>query len=475
LNLPSEAIVGRLCHELFNPGGGPCPGCPVPRVLDTNQSATAEIKCGSAGSLFEITVSPVTNPQGQITHFVHIARDLREKKELEAELRHAQKMEAVGTLAGGIAHDFNNLLTVVLSCAEMIVTDEAEAGRHNENLEPIVEAAKRGAQLTKQLLLFSRKQSPFNQKRPLDLNEVLKNIMQMLEKGLSKSVSQHYRLAADLQPINADAGQLEQIVMNLAVNAAHAMPAGGTLTIETQNLHLDLQPAAGQAPPGLEPGDYVLLSVSDTGSGMDQTTLAHIYEPFFTTKNVGQGSGLGLAVVFGIVREHQGQISCHSELAAGTTFRIYFPAVRQPAGEAQPAPAKPSVLPGGSETILVVDDEASIRALLGRHLTRQGYAVITAADGEIALRQYTQASRRPQAVILDLGMPNMSGWECLEKLRDLDPLVRVLVASGYGVADLETNALKAGASAFLGKPYNLALISRKLREILDSPRHPATL
>ena len=465
-NRPPEAIVGRLCHEVFNLDRGACPDCPVPRVLATSRTAAAEIKCGPAGNLFEITVSPVPNPQGQVTHFVHVARDLSEKKALEAELRQAQKMEAIGTLAGGIAHDFNNLMMVVQGCTELLLAEEAAAGRSRDDLHAILEAAKRGARLTKQLLLFGRKQSNFSQRRPLDLNSLLRKTMQMVEKGLSKSVSHQFRLATDLHPINADSVQLEQVVMNLAVNAAHAMPAGGTLTLETQNVRLE--PTAGHSPPGLEPGNYVLLSVSDTGCGMDQATLAHIYEPFFTTKKVGEGTGLGLAVVFGIVREHKGHISCYSEVGVGTTFRIYLPAVRQPAGESPSTAAKSPALSRGFETILIVDDEASIRGLLERLLTRQGYAIISAADGQIALRRYAEARPRPQAVIMDLGMPNMSGWECLEKIRQLDPQVKVLLASGYGEADLENRALQAGASGFLSKPYDLASISRKLREILGT-------
>ena len=467
-NRAPKAIVGRLCHELFNPGGGACPDCPVPRVLATGQPAAAEIKSGPAGGLFEITVSPVASSQGQITHFVHVARDLSEKKELEAELRQAQKMEAIGTLAGGIAHDFNNLMMVVQGCAELLLAEAAAAGRNREDLDAILEAAKRGARLTKQLLIFGRKQSNFSQRRPLDLNSLLRKTLQMVEKGLSKSISHQFRLGTGLHLINADSIQLEQVVMNLAVNAAHAMPVGGTLTYQTQNVHVEA--AASHSPPGLDSGDYVLLTVSDTGCGMDEATLAHIYEPFFTTRNVGDGSGLGLAVVFGIVREHKGHISCYSEVGVGTTFRIYLPAIRQPAGESQPTAAKPPAMARGSETILIADDEASIRGLLERFLTRQGYTVITAADGEVALRRYSEATPRPQAVILDLGMPNMSGWECVAQLRQLDPHVKVLLASGYGLADLESRAVQAGASGFVGKPYNLAQISSKLREILDAPQ-----
>jgi signal transduction histidine kinase/DNA-binding response OmpR family regulator len=467
LGRPSEAILGRPCHELYHCVAQRCPDCPALRAKATNLPASAEIQCGPAGKLFEITVSPVTDLRGQMTHLVHVGRDLSEKRLLEAELRQAQKMEAIGTLAGGIAHDFNNLLTVIQCCSEMLIGEEAAAGRRREDLETILETTKRGSALTQQLLIFSRKKSNSSQKRLLNLNVVLKNISRMLEKGLPKTVSQQYRLAPDLPQINADSGQLEQVVMNLAVNASHAMPAGGTLTIETRHVHLE--PESTHKLPNTEPGDYVLLTVSDTGHGMDKQTQERIYEPFFSTKEVGVGTGLGLSVVFGIVREHNGQISCSSEVGVGTTFRIFFPIAGQRAAEPAPIAAEAQATPGGSETILIVDDEASIRSLLGRHLTRLGYTVITAADGEIASRRYVEASSHPHAVILDLGMPKMSGWECLKKLRSLDPQAKVLVASGYGGTDLDSRALAQGALAFLHKPYNLANISRKLREILDTP------
>jgi len=462
------AIVGRPCYELFHGGREICPNCPAGGTPVTQLPRSAEVKCAPTGSVFEMTVSPVMDSQGRPTHLVHVARDLSEKLKLEAELRQSQKMEAIGTLAGGIAHEFNNQMMVIQGCAEMLLTDDAAMGRCNEDLEAILQAAKRASSLTQQLLIFSRKQVNFGQRAVLNLNSVLKHIMQILEKVLPKSVSPEYRLATDLRQINAHAGQLEQVMMNLAVNAAQAMPEGGALIMETQNVHLE--PNFCHAHPVLEAGDYVLLTVSDTGQGMDQATLSHIYEPFFTTKKVGDGTGLGLAVVFGIVREHKGEITCQSEVGVGTTFRIYLPAVRQTAGAPPPAAAKPPPVAGGSETILVVDDEASIRNLLERHLTRLGYKVVTAAGGEIGLRLYAQTVPRPHAVILDLGMPYMSGWECLKKLRELDPQAIVLIASGNGMEGIESQALKAGASAFLGKPYDLANIASMLRKILNAPK-----
>ncbi|MGA2243915.1 MAG: response regulator [Verrucomicrobiota bacterium] len=465
-----STVIGRPCHELFYSSNQRCPDCPVGQVLASGSPTTAEIQCAPAGKLFEITVSPVTDRRGQITRMVHVARDLSEKKKLEAEFRHAQKMEAVGTLAGGIAHDFNNLLTAILCCAELGISEDAEAGRTDENLEAIMETAKRGSALTKQLLLFSRKKSDSSQRQLLDLNLILKNMRRMLEKGLSPTVSQEYKLAPDLHQIRADSGQLEQVLMNLAVNASHAMPLGGTLTIETRNIALE--PEFCHAHPNLRAGGYVLLTVADTGHGMGRETLARIYEPFFTTKKIGEGTGLGLSVVFGIIQEHNGHIECHSEVGQGTTFQIYLPAVLQRENQITAEPATVSKLPGGTETILVVDDEAPIRRLLERHLGKLGYNIISAADGEMGLHQFTEASPRPHAVILDLGMPKTSGWECLEKLRAFDQGIKVLVASGYGSDDLDARVVEKGATGLLHKPYDLATLTKRLREVLDVPAKP---
>jgi PAS domain S-box-containing protein len=462
------AIVGRPCHEVFCHSHEACPDCPVWKVLASGMPASVEMAFGPSGRLYEISVSPVTDRLGKITRLVHVARDLSEKKKLEAELRHAQKMEAIGTLAGGIAHDFNNLLTTVQCCADLSIADNIEAGRTDENLEAIQDATRRGAALTRQLLLFSRKARDTGQKQVLDLNDVLRGMRKVLEKGFSPSVAKVYRLAPELRFVRADAGQLEQVVMNLAVNAAHAMPDGGSITIETGNLTLGGQ--SGRTHPNLDPGDYVLLTVADTGHGMSKETLARIYEPFFTTKKVGEGTGLGLSVVFGIVKEHDGHIECQSETGVGTTFRIYLPAVGQGEKQAELTLAvSRNRAPGGTETILVVDDEAPLRRLLERHLGKLGYDVICASDGEMGWRKYSEASPRPHAVILDLGMPKASGWECLAKLREIDPGVKVLIASGYGGDDLEERATKSGAAAFLSKPYNLDVISRKLRDVMLPP------
>jgi PAS domain S-box-containing protein len=459
-----EALIGRPCHELFCGRDGKCPECPVPAVFATNHPITSEITCAPCGKSFEVTISPITDQTGRISHLVHVARDLSERKKLEAELRHAQKMEAVGTLAGGIAHDFNNLLMVIQCQTEALIMTPDEPG---EEVQAILEATRRGSVLARQLLLFSRKGAAISQKRAVDLNVLVLNVIRMLEKGLPKSVNLCRYLAEQLGLVNANAEQIEQVLMNLAVNAAHAMPAGGELSFRTENFKVT--PEFARQHPILKPGDYVLLSVSDTGHGMDKHTMERIYEPFFTTKKVGEGTGLGLSVAFAIVQDHAGFINCESALDQGTTFTIYLPAISLDA--AGPLLASPDRLPlqRGSETILVVDDEQQICTLLQRTLTKLGYTVLAARDGETALEMYATAQRRPQAVILDLGMPKMGGWECLRALRRFDPQARVLIATGYGGDNVEPEAHKHGAAAVMAKPYKMAELSRILRAILEAP------
>lgn len=463
LGLPLESILGRHCHELFQCPAPACPECPAVGVLATRLPATAEGKCGPNETVFEVTVSPVTDDQQRVTHFVHVIRDLSERKKLEAELRQAQKMEAVGTLAGGIAHDFNNILMVIQCYTEMLKT---RPGLPNEDLEAILEATRRGSTLAKQLLVFSRKGAAVSRKQPVNLNELVRNVIKMLEKGLPKMVSLHPRLPGNLRPVLANPEQIEQILMNLAVNAAHAMPAGGKLSFETRNF--TPTPDFLRLHPGLKPGDCVQLTVADTGHGMDRRTMEHIYEPFFTTKKVGEGTGLGLAVVFGIVQDHAGAITCESEVGLGTAFTVCLPAASQPGSGPQLAIDGGTPQPRGTETILVVDDEMSICLLLGRYLKALGYTVITAYDGEMALEKYKTADCRPHAVILDLGMPKMSGWTCLEELRKFDPRVKVMIGTGYGGDNLETEARNRGAAGLLIKPYQLADFGKILRHILDT-------
>ncbi len=386
-------------------------------------------------------------------------RDLSERKNLENLLIKSQKMEAVGTLAGGIAHDFNNLLQVICGYSEILLIDTELDDPKREGLEQIRSAGKRGAELVKNLLAFSRRVEP--KFRPLDLNNEIIDFSQFLSRTIPKIIRIELRLRAELPTINADRSQLGQILMNLAVNASFAMPSGGKLTIETENVLLDEEYCNIHL--NVSPGSYVLLTVSDTGTGMDKETMSHIFEPFFTTKEIGKGTGLGLATVFRIVQRHQGHIMCYSEPGHGTTFRIYFPSVHAETRNESTTPD--AALRQGTETILLVDDDQNILDLGARFLRDAGYDVILAGNGREALEFFVKNMSRIALIILDLMMPEMDGKQCLKEIKKIDPLAKVLIASGYSHDEISTT-LTDGAAGFVGKPYDIKKLLGLIRDVI---------
>jgi CheY-like chemotaxis protein len=347
----------------------------------------------------------------------------------------------------------------------LITSDPHTASQQKELAGTIFEAAQRGAALSRQLLTFSRKGMAKCEKRPLRMNDLVEDIRKMLQRVLPKNVAMGTRLADDLGETNASADQLTQVLMNLAMNASHAMPDGGTLTIETRNARVD--PGYCRLHPEIQPGDFVLMAVSDTGHGMDKQTMQRIYEPFFTTKKVGEGTGLGLSVVYGIVKNHGGNILCYSEVGVGTTFKVYLPALQATGEAATTQPKAKLALRGGNETILIVDDEAHIRNLVRGALTKIGYTIISAGDGESALLRHSEEGDRIRLVLLDLGMPGMGGWECLKRLHTINPGLPVLITTGYGFEDLLKRARQEGAAGLISKPYQMEELDRSVREILD--------
>jgi nitrogen-specific signal transduction histidine kinase len=394
--------------------------------------------------------------------YVAIQRDITEEVELQKQLAQAQKMEAIGTLAGGIAHDFNNILQVVLGYTELVITGGEVTSRVREDLTRVYEAAKGGAELVQRLLTFSRK-TEFSP-RPMSLNRQVQQLQKMLSRTIPKMIEIKLALAEDLAAVNADPTQIDQVLMNLAVNARDAMPDGGALTIETQNVELDED--YSQTHLEVKPGPFVMLAVSDTGHGMDSDTIQHIFEPFFTTKGPREGTGLGLAMVYGVIKQHGGHAICYSEPLRGTTFKLYFPALISEQELQDPA-LRP--LPrGGTETILVVDDEEFIRDLGSRMLTRAGYKVITATEGSEALAIYAKYRDEISLVILDLMMPHMGGKECLQQLRQLDPSVKVIIASGYAADAVMREASAAGARGAINKPYEIRQVLEVVRTVLDA-------
>jgi PAS domain S-box-containing protein len=389
-------------------------------------------------------------------------RDVTHELWLEKQLREAQKMEALGTLAGGVAHDFNNLLQVISGYAELIMLRMDLDSPNYPGIRAIREAARRGAELVKQVLTFSRRveSSP----RPLDLNHEVLKAAQLLERTLPKMISIDLDLAEALDVTSADPVQVEQILLNLAINAKDAMPEGGRLVIGTQNVLLD--EAYCRNYPEVQPGQYVCLSVSDTGHGMETEVLEHIFEPFFSTKKPGEGTGLGLSTVFGLVKMHGGHITCDSHPGKGTIFRIYFPATDQQArGSFDLTGEMPAF---GTETILFVDDEEFVRTWGKELLSHAGYTVLDAANGREGLQVYQTSKEQISLVILDLMMPEMGGRECLEKLLQVDDKVKVIIASGLSTDPKTREFLESHARAIVVKPFRSKELLQVVRRVLDS-------
>ncbi len=385
----------------------------------------------------------------------------------EAQLRQAQKMEAVGRLAGGIAHDFNNVLTVVKSFTEFLLEDLEGTDPRRADVQEIAKAADRAAGMTRRLLAFSRRQ--VLQPRPIDLNAVIAGMERMLQRLIGDDVRVTTSLDGALLPVQADPGSIEQVILNLIVNARDAMPSGGSLAIETHNARLD-HPDANWS---IQPGPYAMLSIRDTGHGMDAATQARVFEPFFTTKGMGEGTGLGLAMVYGIIKQSRGHVWVSSKAGEGTTFTIYLPQVVA----IEPAPiVKPEVVPattGGGETILLVDDEEALRSAARRALVRAGYRVIPAVDGSDALRVYMEHTATPVAlVVTDVVMPGLGGRELVGRLKLMSPSLRVLFVSGYTEEGVRKQGVLQPGTEFLEKPFTPEKLLRKIREILDAP--PAT-
>ena len=411
--------------------------------------------------LIERVISPLRNDEGQITHLVATDRDITERHKLEAQLQQAQKMDAIGKLAGGVAHDFNNLLMVISAYAELMQGSLAAEHPLRRNVTEIMGAAERASDLTRQLLAFGRKQ--MQALRVLDLNSVIRDISRMLPRLIGEDIELLIVPGADLGKVKADTGQIEQIVMNLAANARDAMPRGGRLTIETSNVRLD--ESYLQSHSMVPPGDYVLLTVTDAGEGIAQEHLAHIFEPFFTTKEEGRGTGLGLATVYGIVKQNRGFIWVYSEPGMGTTFKIYLPRVRRAAGETTAIPLAKKV-PRGWETILLVEDEVAVRKSEEEFLKLNGYTVLTAGDGEKALSAARQHTGPIHLMITDVVMPGMGGAELAQRLLAERPRLKVLFVSGYAENTVVNHGAIDMTARFLQKPFSLRSLARKAWEVL---------
>jgi signal transduction histidine kinase len=392
------------------------------------------------------------------------AEERTERKKLEEQLRQAQKMEAIGQLTGGIAHDFNNMLTVILGYSELMLQRLKADDPLRSEVEQVKEAGVRASMLTRQLLAFGRKQ--VLQPRVLDLNAVLTNMDQMLQRLIGEDIHLVTMPAPGLRRVRADPGQIEQVIVNLAVNARDAMPQGGKLTIETANVELDNAYAREHV--SVRPGSFVMLAVSDTGCGMDRETQARIFEPFFTTKEPGKGTGLGLSTVYGIVKQSDGNIWVYSEPGRGTTFKIYLPRVEGAVEAVEPGLA-PTRAVRGSETVLLVEDENAVRALIRSTLQANGYTVLEAHHGKHAIQIYEQHKGPIHLLVTDVVMPEMSGRELAEHLKTSRPNMKVLFMSGYTDKAIVNHGELDPDTAFLQKPFTPDALARMVREVLDSP------
>jgi len=474
LNAAGEQIIGHKRREALGTSIGEILGEEYQDFVQGMLDEETNGKHGTAYQLeivardgrpieLEVSTRLVFDKEGRPVGAHGIARDVSERKKLEQQLRQAQKMEAIGNLAGGIAHNFNNMLTVILGYSHLILSSGAADSRIRAQVETIAGAAERSVALTRHLLTFSRNQ--ILQPKVLDLNAVVRQTEKMLRPLIGENMNLVSRPGRDLGRVKADPGQIEQVIMNLAVNARDAMPDGGALIIETKNIEFDEDYIRWH--PGARPGTYVLLKVTDTGCGMDQQTMSHIFEPFFTTKEAGKGTGLGLATVYGIVKQSGGHIWVYSEVGQGTTFKIYLPHAEESAEPVEPSEMRVERRDGG-ETILLVEDEAALRRLVHDMLERYGYTVLQAESAEAAIILCEQHGGPISLLLTDVIMTGMNGSQLADRLRTPHPEMKVLYMSGYTDGSILRHGVLRHGTRLIEKPFKAETLNKKLRETLGA-------
>jgi PAS domain S-box-containing protein len=465
---PEKELIGKHCYELFHQPGNRCPpdGCPMRRMLVSGNVEAFEMEMEPLDRHFIVSCTPVYDDEGQLQKVIHIATDItylkeseEEKKKLQNRLIQSQKMEAIGTLAGGIAHDFNNILMGLQGYISMFLHEMDADHPHRVRLDNMQSYIRRGADLTRQILGFAR--GGKYDVKPTDMNELFGKSADLFCRT-RKEISVYRNFSEDLWVVDVDQGQMDQIFLNLFVNAAQAMAEGGNLELRTENIVFGEKDVALA---GVVKGRYIAITVQDDGVGMDKKTLARIFEPFFTTKPKGMGSGLGLASAYGIVKNHGGAIHADSEPGKGTTIRIYLPASnnRPVTGE-----QREEELFTGRETILVVDDEPINISVMLEMLELLHYRVLPAGSGQEAVAIYMEKKAEIDLVIMDMVMPGISGGRTFDILREINPAVDVILASGYSVDGEARMIINRGCRGFIQKPFQLQELSRKVRETLDS-------
>ncbi|MGD0280770.1 MAG: ATP-binding protein [Dissulfurispiraceae bacterium] len=463
-----ENIIGAKCHKTSHHLSCPCyemgEDCSVRHTYMTGQPHTAihtHLDKEDNNVYVETKSFPLKDASGNIVSAIEIIIDITEKRKLEEQLRQSQKLEAVGQLAGGIAHDFNNMLTAIMGYGSLLNNSLEKDSPLKTFVDQILASAEKSADLTRQLLAFSRKQiiSP----RQVNLNDLMRGMDQLLKRVIGEDIELNTVLSDHDLYVTVDPGQIEQVLMNLFTNARDAMPDGGLLSISTESVNLDEE--YGKSHNIEKPGMHALISVTDSGSGMDEKTRQRIFEPFFTTKELGKGTGLGLALVYGIVKQHSGDINVYSEPGKGTTFKIYLPLTGLPASEA--IVAEESTPEGGTETILVAEDNIEVRVLTRKVLEAFGYKVLEATDGEEAVNKFQENKDRIQLVILDVIMPNKSGKEAGDDIRKIRQDCKVLFMSGYTADVIHQKGILEEKTDFISKPVTPHDLLVKIREILD--------
>ena len=471
IGYPREELMGMNNRQYTSPATAKKMYQTFNRMFNSGASAKITkyeiIRKDGTRKTLEVSAALMRNLEAAPIGFRGVLRDVtdriqaeKDKKRLESQVQHAQKMEAIGTLAGGIAHDFNNLLMGFQGNISLMLMDLVEDHPHCEFLHNMERYVKRGSELTRQILGFARG-GKYQVKTTL-LNELINKNADMFRRT-KKEITIHKKFQDDLWSVEVDQGQIEQVLLNLFVNAWQAMPGGGSLFLETENVTLDENDY--DRPYAISPGRYVRISVSDTGIGMDKATQERIFEPFFTTKGVGRGTGLGLASTYGIIKNHNGIINAYSEKGHGTTFKIYLPASKKQVIEEK---SRPEVAQGGTEMILLVDDEEMVADIGKDMLEKLGYTILVAFSGAEAINLFNANRDEVKLVILDMIMPDMSGGETFNRLKAIKPDAKILLSSGYSLNGRATKIMKRGCNGFIQKPFNLRQISRKIREILDT-------
>ena len=455
INLPENKLLGSNFTDLFQETDRQRIKSYLAAMDTQPQTVNEEVSLIMNSKQISLRLLPILDKEDQ--PIIIILNDLSERKRMEAQFLQAQKMEAIGTLAGGIAHDFNNLLMVIQGNASLMLLNVDPSHPHHEMLTSIVKQVQSGSKLTNQLLGYARKGR--YEVKPIQVNQLVEETSKAFGRT-RKEITIHRELANDLFPIEGDLGQIEQVLMNLFVNAADAMPQGGDIFLKTINIpYGDIRGKLYNP----KPGDYVLLTVTDTGMGMDPKTLDRIFEPFFTTKELGRGTGLGLASVYGIIKGHGGYVDVESEEGRGTTFKIYLPASNR---EIQKTIEVPDHIIKGTGTILLVDDEEMVLEVGERFLKVMGYQVLTAREGREAIEVYKKHRDTIDLVLLDIIMPNMKGGEVFDRLKEINPEVTVLLSSGYSIDGEASNILERGCSGFIQKPFDMNQLSQSIGALL---------